>query len=297
MEQLEVEDPLYRVGDGVAEVQDLPESALTAVCGDDVGLDPHTAGDQGGDRGGKVGGRGAVVADGAGKVEDGVKVGCVGDDAVLDHLGEPAAQHVVRKRGQQLRVDDDGRRVMKRADEVLANGRIDGGFAADRGVNHGEQRGRHLHDGETAHEGGGHESGQVADDATPHGDDGGIASGAPFQQGVGEFGPAVARFLLLTRRDGEQACAIGRELGRNRFSVQARDGAVADDGYAMRRGRTLRNLPDALPHPGPAVDRVRQRQRQRVGMRARHYQVTSPAPARLLATRASMNRRSDRRLR
>ena len=32
-----------------------------------------------------------MVADGVGELEDGVEVGRVGDDAVLDHFGHPAA--------------------------------------------------------------------------------------------------------------------------------------------------------------------------------------------------------------
>ena len=233
VQQREVQHALHRMGDGVAEVEDLPETALAGVFGHDFGLDADTAGNEGGDRRGEVRGRGAVVADGIGEPEDGVEVGRVGDDAVLDHLGKPAAQHVLGERVEHLGVDHHGRRIMEGADEVLAEGGVDGGLAAHRGIDHRQQGGGHLHDGESAHEGGGHEAGEVTDHTAADGDDRGIASSTPLQQGVGEFGPGGPRFHLLSGGHGEQAGAVGRELGDDRVGVQGGDGRVADDRHAM----------------------------------------------------------------
>jgi hypothetical protein len=42
--------------------------------------------------------------------------------------------------------DEDGEWLMKRTDQVLARLGVDSGLAADRRVDHGEQRGGHMHD-------------------------------------------------------------------------------------------------------------------------------------------------------
>ena len=64
--------------------------------------------------------------------------------SVLEHLG--VAQH--------------GGRLPERADEVLALGQVDAGLAADGGVDHAEQRRRHVHDGDAPVVDGGGEPGR-----------------------------------------------------------------------------------------------------------------------------------------
>ena len=44
----------------------------------------------------------------------------VGDQAVLDHLGEARAQLARRQRAQRVGVGDHGARLVERADQVLA---------------------------------------------------------------------------------------------------------------------------------------------------------------------------------
>ena len=65
--------------------------------------------------------------------------------AVLDHLGKAGTQFPVGQRGQGVGVRDDGERLIEGADQVLAARMIDPGLAADRGIDLGEQRRRHLH--------------------------------------------------------------------------------------------------------------------------------------------------------
>ena len=70
----------------------------------------------------------------------------VDDDAVLDDLGEPGAELARRKRAQRARVGQHGDRLMEGADHVLRARVVDGGLAADRGIDLRKQRRRHLHE-------------------------------------------------------------------------------------------------------------------------------------------------------
>ena len=60
---------------------------------------------------------------------------------------------------------------MKRADEVLSLDEVQPGLAAHAAVHHGQQRRGDLDEADSAHEGGGGETGGVADRASAHRDD------------------------------------------------------------------------------------------------------------------------------
>ena len=64
-------------------------------------------------------------------------------------------------------VDDDRGRRMERADEVLALGQVDPGLAADRRVDLGDERRRHLDERDAAQPARGEEAGGVAERAAP----------------------------------------------------------------------------------------------------------------------------------
>ena len=89
------------------------------------------------------------------------------EQRVLGHLAEPAAELRVGKRREQRGVGHDADRLVEGTDEVLALGEVHCGLAADRGVDLGEQRGRHLHERDAAVVHGGREPDGVADDAAP----------------------------------------------------------------------------------------------------------------------------------
>src|SRR5205085_10967610 len=84
------------------------------------------------------------------------------NDAVFHYFVQPGTKLAARQRGQQLRIDDDGGRQMKGADEILSQWMVDARFAADRAVNLREQRGRHLHDRNSTQVSGRREPGDVA---------------------------------------------------------------------------------------------------------------------------------------
>src|SRR5205085_10495739 len=75
---------------------------------------------------------------------DAIKQAAVADDAVLDGFAEAVAQLAFGQAGKGRRIDDDERRLMKRADEVFAERMIDARLAADRTVYLRQQGRRHL---------------------------------------------------------------------------------------------------------------------------------------------------------
>ena len=103
----------------------------------------------------------------------------VADDAVLDHLGQPAAKLGGRQRAQRLRVDDHQLRLLERADQILALRQIDARLAAHAGVHHRQQAGGNLHEGHAAQIAGRGEAGHVAHHAAAQRDH----RAAPVQPG------------------------------------------------------------------------------------------------------------------
>ena len=89
----------------------------------------------------------------------------VGDQAVLHRLRQSGAELPIGQRRERERIGHHRDRRVEGADQVLPLGRVHAGLAADRRVEHGEQRGGHLHVGHAAHVGGGDEAGQVAGDS------------------------------------------------------------------------------------------------------------------------------------
>ena len=70
-------------------------------------------------------------------------------------------------------------------------GGIHAGLAADRRVEHGEQRGRDLQVGHPSHVGGGDEPGQIAGHAASQGDEAAIPAKAALEQPIRKAGPGV----------------------------------------------------------------------------------------------------------
>src|SRR3546814_1328762 len=142
----------------VAEVEqraDVPRLAL--VGGDDARLGRNTMGNRP-MPGFAVAGeqRGAV------RLAPGEKDGIV-DQAVFDHLGIARAQFARRQGGERRRVDQDDRRLVKGADQILAGGDVDRSLAADAAVDLREQGRRNLDGGAAALDGGARTAGEVAD--------------------------------------------------------------------------------------------------------------------------------------
>ena len=84
---------------------------------------------------------------------------------------------------------------MKGADEIFVWADVDGGLAADAGVDHREDGGGDIAPGEAAHVDGGDEGGDVLDDASADGDEMGLAIGAAAAKLFDVGGGGVERFV------------------------------------------------------------------------------------------------------
>lgn len=157
---------------GVAEIEELAFAVFLGVAGDDVGFDADGVGD-------------AVIAEGVvGMVGELPEERGIGDDAGLEHFGEAVLALEGPEGMEGGGVGEDGARLMEGADEVFSAGEVDGGFAADGAVDHGEERGGGLDDVDAAEPDGGGEAGEVPGDAAAEGDDGACAG----EMAVGEGG-------------------------------------------------------------------------------------------------------------
>ena len=145
----------------------------------------------------------------------------IGDERVLDDLGEPGAELAGRQRRQRRGVGDHRDRLVKGADQVLAGGMVHAGLAADRGVDLREQRGRQLDEIDTALVAGGGEPGHVADHAPAERGDARVAVEARLDHGVEDAGHGSERLVRLSIGKSERLHA----LARRGPSARARDTA------------------------------------------------------------------------
>jgi hypothetical protein len=93
------------------------------------------------------------------------------DDAVFHDLAQSGGNFPLRQAFHEVQIDEYRIRLVKAADEVLAQRMIDGHLAADTGVDLREQACRHLHERDAAHIGCGHEAGEIADHASAQRED------------------------------------------------------------------------------------------------------------------------------
>jgi len=180
---------------------------------------------------------------------------------------------------------------MERADEVLSRRCVDAGFAADRRVDHREETRRHLYIRHASHERRRHKTGEIADNAAAERDHGRVPTKLGCQHLIGEARPRLARLLRLARDNRERRRPGGAERGRHAGGVPGANVGIGDDRVAMGWCRLLHNVADAIQDAGADGDAVRPER----DVARRAHQVTSPAPPRLFATRASVNSKSDNR--
>ena len=155
-----------------------------------------------------------------------------------------------------------GRRV-ERADQVLARRDVHRGLAADRGVDHRQQRGRHQHQPHPAQPGGGDEPGQVGGGPAADADDR-VGAGDPAARPAGTTAPAATLMSLAASPAGT---CVGVHLGTRRPAS------------ARQTGRAISSRPSGAMHhdrrraarrPGRAARRARRcRRRPRRGARRR----------------------------
>ncbi len=158
--------------------------------------------------------RGRHEVGGVGALDEGEDLG-VGDEAALEDLAEPRDELLAGQRLEQGQVADDPGGLVEGADEVLAGAGVDPGLAADRGVDHGQQRGRHVDDADAAGPGGRHEAAEVGGGTAADGDDrvgtgeAALAEGLPA---VGGHGRGLGE-LTVGQAEGEHVVVLDEPFG------------------------------------------------------------------------------------
>src|SRR5205085_93324 len=153
------------MADRVAEVENLAQAAFAFVARHHVGFDLARARDE-------MCKLGYIeLLEAVHLAVDALKQAAVADDAVLDGFAKAGAQLALRQAGKRRRVDDDKRRLMKRADEVFTERMIDTGFTADGTVYLCQQGGGHLREAYATLVGRRRKPTDVADHAAAHRDD------------------------------------------------------------------------------------------------------------------------------
>ncbi len=137
------------------------------------------------------------------------------DDAVLDDFVQPGAELTTGKGSQELGVDDHSRRLVIRADQVLARGVVDADLASDRAIDLRQERRRYLDDRYATKERRRGEARDVADDTSANGDNRRRAIRGCADEGIVD---ASDGWHLL------EALAVGNEDGL--FAGQACEGVA-----------------------------------------------------------------------
>ena len=162
----------------------------------------------------------------------------IAEQPVFHHLGIARAE-LARAQGREHGdVGEHQARLVEGADQVLALPGVDAGLAADRGIDLGQQRGRHLHDADAAPQDAGGEAGQVADHAAAKGDDAVAALDAELEQALAErrqHGEALARLARAHHHLAEQK-ALLVEARFERGKIQRRHVGVGHDRAARAPG-------------------------------------------------------------
>jgi len=157
---------LEGVPDGVAEIEQSPLPPLPLIGGDNAGFN------------GTAGFDDRLAKFGIGEAGQSLEIegeqgeeGAIADQCVFDHFTQSGEAVTDLEGGEQCRIDADQFGLMKGADEVLAEGVIDPGLAADAAVDLGEQSRGNLDKTDAAQKGRSDESGEIADHATSEGED------------------------------------------------------------------------------------------------------------------------------
>ena len=159
----------------------------------------------------------------------------VAEGGHLDRLPERGPHLALGERPQDLDIDDHGRRLMERTQEVLALREVDAGLATDRRVDLGDERRRDLDDPDAAQVDRGKEAGRIAE-----------RPAADRDQRLGAFDPERGE---LPRGDLDHVEPFGP------FALGKED---LDDLAAALTQVVRQSLPDGVPGTGFAhEDRAR----------------------------------------
>src|SRR5207237_2337065 len=268
----------------MAKIQTFSKASLPFITRDNVGLDLNATDDNGEH---PVTLRTVLVQQDPDAAGDLTKISLVRNYAMLDNLCKSRTQFPKWKCGKDLRIDKNHRRKVKSAHQILPGVGVYPGLPADGGVDHGHQRSGYLDHRNSTHESGGNEARQIPDHATAERYHGRVAT-VPFREHlIGESGPGVPGLVGLAGGDDQQVRPVPPDAGQHGLGVPRPDVGVGDESVSVRWGDLARN--------GPDLGQETRRNTDRSPDLSLTYQVTSPAPVRTFATRASMKSRSESR--
>ena len=149
-----------------------------------------------------------------------------------------------RQGGQHIGVHDDQPGLPEGAHDVFGVFKVDGGFAADGGIDLGQRGGGQVDEVDAPHIAGRRKAGQISHHAAAHGHYGVAAAEALFQHGVQQLPPYLQAFavLALGHRDDIGMGALGGRL----LHILHRHTAVGDHQH-------LAVQMDQLVHPSQAA--------------------------------------------
>ena len=154
------------VAGGVAEVEHASRAAFALVARDHVGLDPAAFGDH------RLEDVRITLEELLDRAADAIEQAAARGHAVLDDFVEPGPELPSRKARDQQGIDHHEPRLVKRADQVLAQRMVHAHLAADGAVDLRQQGRRDVHDVDPAQIGRGRKAGDIADDAASEADQG-----------------------------------------------------------------------------------------------------------------------------
>src|SRR6476620_12060992 len=184
---------------------------------------------------------------------------------MLHDFGPSLGQFALRKGAQKLRIGQDERRLIKRADHILAGGMVDSGLAADRAVDQCQQAGRDLHDADSAEHDRRSKPGQIADHPTAERDHDIVALDSALEHRTNDGTGGIPALAAFATWNGDR---LDRQSGRFERSAHALtmkrpDIRIGDDEGLPRlwplRGYMATSLvhdPRAYKDPGLAAGRI-----------------------------------------
>ena len=155
----------------------------------------------------------------------------ISGSAMNPHLMTSAAP-AARQGFQQAHVGDDGDGRVEGTDQVLTHRRVDAGLAAHSGIDHAQQRGRHVDELDAAQPRGRDEARHVGGRSPAHGDNRVLAAQLEAPAGVPQTGDDLDRFTGLgvwvigggsLVPEGTQVGCQGLGSGRKRAGVDDED--------------------------------------------------------------------------
>ena len=229
---------LQRVSHRVSVVQDGSLPGLIGITGNDVRLDPDRPTNR------LVDAVAIALQEPCDVRHQPIDERTIGDHAGFHDFGQRRPIFLVWQAGEILEIGEDRYGLPHGAHQVLSRGQVDGGFATDAALDHGQDRGGHLDVANSSHPGGGRKAGHVSHGPAAERNDATLPIDADF----GELGVDRSKRVQLLRRlprwDRHRRRRDGKRFEGilERAQVLPHDHQVAHDDDGLARSHSLHRL-------------------------------------------------------